>query len=313
MAYQDYFSGLPTDLATTPVSDPLSSDVSTLETVNQMATLSRRNAGYPQVRAATDEALKGIDYSTASHREIASRIWQYCKKRVRFVQDEDVLQQEFGVSPANELLIEPSVLLSMDEPRGDCDDFSMLCASMLLAAGLPAHFVTIAADRQAPGRWSHVYCGTVLENGEEFTLDASHGPYAGWEKEDGVYRKAKWLVWQPKGLGMARNPEDAKVIDAGFPGMRGLGKGNPSFWNRSALGDTTWMDVINTAVAQGGNIAKTVLAPSTASGQYVIQNGQLYQVQPGQASILPTGSSSNTLLIALGLGAVLLVAMMGRR
>jgi hypothetical protein len=72
----------------------------------------------------------------------------------------------------------------------------MLAASMLLAAGRPACFVTVAADPSSPERFSHVYVETVDLHGQRMPLDCSHGSYPRWEVGDfrPVYRTQKWPV-----------------------------------------------------------------------------------------------------------------------
>ena len=55
----------------------------------------------------------------------------------------------------------------MPAPAGDCDDFSMLTAALLEASGIPWEFVTVAADRDSPGRFSHVYVRALVEEADQ--------------------------------------------------------------------------------------------------------------------------------------------------
>ena len=95
-------------------------------------------------------------------------------------------------NPTKELLIAPHALLSMPNPQGDCDDFSMLVATFLIAAGLRASFITICADPQDPDKWSHVYVKAYW-NGGSMYMDASHGEYPGWEYGAWI-KKREWNI-----------------------------------------------------------------------------------------------------------------------
>jgi transglutaminase-like putative cysteine protease len=135
-----------------------------------------------------------------SQRDIACAIFHWVRGTIRFVEDESLLYEEFGIQPENldkELLIVPPVLLSMPVPMGDCDDFSLLTASMLLAAGIQPYYVTVAADAAEPRRFSHIYiCAYLADEGRYLCLDPGNRLNAippGWEAEK-VTRKAIWPV-----------------------------------------------------------------------------------------------------------------------
>ena len=81
----------------------------------------------------------------------------------------------------------------MPEPMGDCDDFSMLVASFLTILGLPVWFVAVAADRDEPDRFSHVYVRTESKDCGSVVMDCSHGAYPGWET-DLQFRRLEWRV-----------------------------------------------------------------------------------------------------------------------
>ena len=46
-----------------------------------------------------------------------------------------------------DFLIEPSVLIRMRKPQGDCDEFTMLSLALLVANGIDCEIVTVACDR----------------------------------------------------------------------------------------------------------------------------------------------------------------------
>lgn len=175
------------------------SDVSTAATIADMRRLAREYSHDPSVAAALGSALSRSGV-TAAHRDIAHAIFYWVRANVRFVEDETLLYQQLGVSLDDldkELLIVPPVLLAMPVPMGDCDDFSVLIASMLLCAGLRAYFVTVAADEGDPQKFSHVYvCAELADEGTHLCLDAGNrlaAVPAGWESSK-VWRKAVWSI-----------------------------------------------------------------------------------------------------------------------
>lgn len=175
------------------------SDVSTAATIADMRRLARTYSHHPTVVAAVSSALSKRAV-TSGHRDIAQALFYWVRGTVRFVEDETLLYQQLGVSAEDldkELLIVPPVLLAMPVPMGDCDDFSVLLASMLLCAGLRPFFVTVAADATDPQKFSHVYVAAELaDEGTHFCLDAGNrlpSVPAGWESSK-VTRKAVWSI-----------------------------------------------------------------------------------------------------------------------
>lgn len=177
--------------------NPFNNDVSTRDTIRIMGQLARQYANDPHVIAATAAALSA---GAQTDRERASAIFYWVRHNIRFVEDEALMYEELGI-PADqldkELLIIPPVLLSMPQPMGDCDDFSLLLASMLLAAGLQPYWVTVAADKNDVRKFSHIYvCVCLRDEGTHMCLDAGNRlPIVapGWE-ETKVTRKAIWPV-----------------------------------------------------------------------------------------------------------------------
>lgn len=173
------------------------SDVSTAHTIRLMRKLAREYASHQAVQEAVEEALAG---GAATDREVAYAIFYWIRSTIQFVEDETLLYEELGVRPEEldkELLIVPPVMGLMPRPMGDCDDFSLLTASMLLAAGLRPFFVTVAADAQDPHKWSHIYiCVYLADEGSFLKLDPGNRlPMvpAGWESSK-VTRKGIWAI-----------------------------------------------------------------------------------------------------------------------
>lgn len=177
--------------------NPFNNDVSTAATVRMMGRIARQCAHDPLVMAATADALA---LGVRSQREAASAIFHWVRGNVRFVEDEQLMYEQLGVAPERldkELLIIPPVLLSMPQPMGDCDCFSLLLASMLLCANIQPYFVTVAADAEDPRKFSHIYiCACLSDEGTHMCLDAGNRLEMvppGWEASK-VTRKAIWAV-----------------------------------------------------------------------------------------------------------------------
>ena len=175
------------------------SDVSTADTIGILRTLAHRYKGDPFVQMANAQALSYLG-SAPSDRDVACAIFYWVRSNIRFVEDEQVMYGQLGVMPEDldkELLIVPPTLLSMPEPMGDCDDFSLLIACQLLNAGVRPFFVTVAADPNDRRKFSHIYvCAELADEGTYLCLDAGnrmHQVPPGWELQS-VSRKAIWNV-----------------------------------------------------------------------------------------------------------------------
>ena len=177
------------------VTDPFNSDTSTVDTVRQMITLANVSAKDPVVASVVDSCLVNLR-SHPSKRDIARAIWWWVKNHVTFRDDEEIVAKELGYTdPNQELLIPPATLLHMPQPSGDCDDFSLLTASLLKCAHIPCWFVTIAVDEMEPQRFSHVYVRCYLDDeGSYMAMDTSHGGVPGWETSRQVFRRLEWKV-----------------------------------------------------------------------------------------------------------------------
>lgn len=153
---------------------PADDDAAVFQTLDGINAIAERTAREPEVLAAAADATAELQ-AECSRRETCEAVWAWVRRHIRFVQD------EAWFAGAREVLIEPPLLLTMPDPRGDCDDFTMLVLAMLQSLCIPARAIVIGADPEQPDRFSHVCAEAILENGERMTLDASHGPYAGWE------------------------------------------------------------------------------------------------------------------------------------
>jgi transglutaminase-like putative cysteine protease len=166
------------------------------QTISLMGRYATEDASSPEITRDLQQALAsgpGLPPEQA--------IFNYVKNRVRFVGD-NVTASPFQVNttiPIVETLVRPrdlSVMCSgggQCSRAGDCDDFSMYGASLLLALGRDVRFVTVAADPSQPGIYSHVYVVVYREDGTRLPMDLSHGPYPGWEVQQ-VTRREEWSM-----------------------------------------------------------------------------------------------------------------------
>lgn len=189
--------------------DPNNNDKSVADTIALMGSHANAAASSSQVQQALRSA--GANEKGLSEDQIIKRVFSFIKGTVQFVEDESQLALMFRHPESKELLITPPVLLEMQSPMGDCDDFSMLACSMLMAKGIKCDFVTIAANQAQPTEFSHVYCMVRTRDGRVVPFDASHGREAGWET-DRIFRKQVWPVFS---WGI-RNGGDGVVVSRGM-------------------------------------------------------------------------------------------------
>ena len=175
-------------------------------TIGLMRSYALEDAVSPAIQADLYAAL-GEKASALPQQDVAARVFDYVKRRIRFVQDER-LASPWLVEGTDviEVLVRPIDLSMQTAPRvGDCDDFSTYAASLLTAAAVDNSFVTVAADASAPGQFSHVYVA-AYPDGVRLPLDTSHGDYAGWETMNYSRRKEWPVLGNWMGEGQSGNP-----------------------------------------------------------------------------------------------------------
>jgi hypothetical protein len=212
----DYFGPIPVQLRTIQSSkDP---DVATQQTIQEMGRMICAATSSPIMTRIASELERG----PADEMATARRVFDWCASHIEFFPDDPVLVKVLGFQQALELLIDPPLLVSMPHPAGDCDDFTMLAATLLRILGVPVELVTIAADRKDPNLFTHVYLQLVLASGERLVCDFSHGPYPGWEAAR-HYRRQVWnLAGKPiTAPAPIQFPEETTM--KGFSGYVGLG------------------------------------------------------------------------------------------
>jgi transglutaminase-like putative cysteine protease len=293
LPYHPNFSG-PVQVLTLDRPQPEDDESTTAQTIALMAELARQDSQHPIVRRAAYAAIAGAG---SDARKEAEAIHQWIRNHVKFVEDSTLAG--FSDDPENaEVLVRPIDLLTMPQPAGDCDDFSMLAAAMLRAVGIPAAFRTVAAD--GTPNYSHVYVLALLPDREPLPIDASHGPYAGWEA-NATGKQRTWPIDEQEATTMQQR------------NLAGLGFTVDDTTDTSG-GGIDWTSIIDT----GLNSAAKVLVPRYAvpqlnSGQYIQQGNQvMYQMPANSAGFFPGpaagGSGTMLLLLALGLGLVVLMS-----
>jgi hypothetical protein len=132
-------------------------------------------------------------------------VWKIIKPSMKFKQDADIAKDLDVDDPRKddivEVFIRPADQSMLIALRGvgveDCDGFTMYGACLLTALGIPCSLVTVAADRDRPREYSHIYVA-AYPNGPgtapRIALDFSHGEYVGWECPS--TRKREWPVYE---------------------------------------------------------------------------------------------------------------------
>lgn len=168
---------------------PPGDDEATAITIAHMAHYAKQDSLSPIVRRSAMEAAATARSSEAA--DIVEAVFRWIQRRIRFQVDQATATPVWQDAENTEVLIRPVDLLTMPRPAGDCDDFSMLCASLLRALGIETSFKTVAADPAAPHQYSHVYVIAHTPQGA-IALDTSHGDRPGWE----VRTSGKSRLWR---------------------------------------------------------------------------------------------------------------------
>lgn len=186
---------LPSYEAETTSTNPTNNYVSTTDTIAKMVQLVMESISSPLINSVGEQILQAIGKQNPTQMDIARAVFWYAKHHVQFKEDEYSLIEDFGITDlgtGKELLLAPAFLLSMQVPKGDCDDFSTLIASLLKVLRFrKVGFRTVAADKHDPKLFTHVYVITEMGDGNVFALDGSHGMYPGWEVQT-IYKYHDW-------------------------------------------------------------------------------------------------------------------------
>jgi hypothetical protein len=201
----------------------------------------------------------------------AQAIYNWVKSHMRFTKD----------PVTKETLFPPQELLKRG--AGDCDDISMLMATLDMAVGIPARLVTVAGNPTAPGEFSHVYVEAEVPAGSDNWVpqDAARARAQFGDEPPHYFRKKVWSLTDNFSQDVDLSGY-AMVPEFPWPGRRyGLGaytEVGPLPWlgRRYGLGDFSDYAPLLTqsiqqipadiAAAQGGATQYTTQFGTTATG-----------------------------------------------
>lgn len=292
----------------------LGGDSGVEQTINEMRGLVDAALRDPSIiRTATDIVRSVQAFDDVGE---ANALYEWVRRNIRFTKD-----------PVNkEKLYPPAELLKIR--AGDCDDISMLMATLLMAVGYPARFVTVAASQSDPEQFSHVYVeGEVA--GRWIPMDPAR-----FDSEFGmappVVTRSRWwsVVDSSYGdlSGVRHSGSSARVPSLGnYPRYRShIFSGLGSYGRVRTMGDQPDSAMIAT-VAQGtADIIRasqgTPASPFDFSSSGPWQSFQTqyspYGVPAGygtQPALSVSSSSNVTLWIFLGIGALYFLGGRGGR
>ncbi len=171
------------------------------DTLRVMGRYAMEDAATPQIQNDAQRCMAGA----ADEVDAVRNVWGMTQGKIQFLRDEvtgaplasGVLA---GKGDVVEVLVRPRDMaaLPVGSRIGDCDDYSMYAASVLVAMGVPCGFVTVAGDDTHPGMFTHVYVVAYPKGGDgqrvRVALDASHGKEFGWEALQ-MKPWARWREW----------------------------------------------------------------------------------------------------------------------
>lgn len=150
-------------------------------------------------------------------------LYDWVKGSIRFTKD----------PLTKEKLYPPQELLKIR--AGDCDDISMLLGAFALALGYPARLITIGANPDSPGEFSHVYveAEAPVGSGQWVPLDAARADSQFGVAPPVYFRKKAWSL-----------TDDSVQELSGVPRRRGLGS-----YGYVHLGDAG-TDILSQSIAE---------------------------------------------------------------
>jgi len=130
-----------------------------LKTASAMKRLARLRAGHPLIRKVAKNILNYSEVPSNHYRSEAMAIADYLKENVRYLRDPDGIEE----------IMDPVLMIEemrRGEAAGDCDDMSLLLASLLLSVGIRPYFRMVRYSGPKWAFWqpfNHIYV-TVYEN-----------------------------------------------------------------------------------------------------------------------------------------------------
>jgi transglutaminase-like putative cysteine protease len=189
----------------------------------------------------------------------------------------------------------------LDLRAGDCDDFTILLASLAGTIGVPTRAVTIASDPSAPDEFSHIYPEAELAPGLWVSLDAAR-PGAAYGVAPPLYfRKRVWCLSNPTFRDITGHRPSS------LNGYAVLGQPDAVAQDISAVGQS----IANVTAAAKGSPWASFATPYTPIAAPAGYGTPGYPGGPPGATLSLAGASPMVLL--LGFGALLLFARVVKR
>ncbi len=134
-----------------------------VQTIKKMKEAALVRKGHPLIRKLALNILQ--EAGVASHHFVdeALAIGEYVKNRVRYVRDPDNI--EYLIDP-----LEMTKAIQGGTAQGDCDDMSLMAATLLLAVGHQPLFRAVRYDGSM-GNYNHIY-----------VIEYDKNPYGGRER-----------------------------------------------------------------------------------------------------------------------------------
>lgn len=275
----------------------LGGDRGVAQTIDLMRKLVDDAVKDPFVNRSAIEMVRGAG-DTFSREAKAQAIYNYLAGRWTYVED------PVGPFGPKETLRPPRALLEMI--AGDCDDATLLIASLLGTIGIRARFITVAADASAPDEFSHIYPEAEIFPGYWVAMDIARPGSAFGLAPQRYFRKRAWDFDYDNSTDLA----NALSGSCGCGGACCSGRLSSRLSGYAVLGDDSVAQDIEAAGIAASDVAATLnpnVIYQTAYSPAGVAAPAGYPVTPSaslSASITPNAG----ILLLLGLG---LVALMG--
>ena len=191
----------------------------------------------------------------------------------------------------------------LQQRAGDCDDFTILIASLLGTIGIRTRARTIASHSDNPQEFSHIYPEAFCD-GQWIAMDVARPDAAFGRAPERTYRDRAWDLFTPNFL-------DMKGL-SGYcfsNGPSGMGRGKRGLGDDSDV--TSVFNPSDIAAVTSGVANDIIAARASSANLYGVANPSANTLTPSAGAVIPGASilSSGTgLLLILGLGVIVVLA-----
>jgi hypothetical protein len=161
----------------------LSGDAGVAQTIGVMRQIVDDAVKDPVVNAVAIDLVRGVTDSFSRDQK-AQAIYNAVAMRWLYVED--------PVGPFGPKETVRPVRLLLQTFAGDCDDASILIASLMGTIGIPCRVVTIAADASSPREFSHIYPEAEIAPGRYVAMDIARPGSAYGVPPARYFRKRVW-------------------------------------------------------------------------------------------------------------------------